>query len=210
MNRTHISLVTNNYVGPLPSQYPGLFTARAPIYRIVSNARLASGAVVTGTAQQDVLLALVPLTQYAIFYNGLLEFSTCAAMTVNGRVHANGSIYTGTSASLTFNGTVTATGTISSPAWNGQGPSWHDKGDFNGVPPSRTNVPSIALSIGSTNVHAAIEIPPAGESPTSVVGKTRLYNQAQTILLVSNSVVTMKIKSFRGLCGSRPIQRQYS
>ena len=146
-------MLTNNYTGPLPSQYPGLSTSRAPIYRIVSNARLANGGVVTGTAQEDVLLALVPITQYAIFYNGLLEFSTCATMIVNGRVHANGSIYTGTSASLTFNGTVTATGTISSPNWNGQGPSWADKGTYNGNPPYRTNVPSVALSIGMTNVH---------------------------------------------------------
>jgi hypothetical protein len=150
--------------------------------------------VVTGTAQEDVLLALVPITQYAIFYNGLLEFSTCAAMTVNGRVHANGSIYTGTGASLTFNGSVTTSGTISSPAWNGQGPSWADKGTYNGNPAYRTNVPSVALSIGSTNVHDTLELPPAGESPTSTNGQSRFYNQAQTVLLVSNTAVTMKIQ----------------
>jgi hypothetical protein len=178
----------------LPSQYPGLSTKLAPIYRIVSNARLASGGVVTGTAQEDVLLALVPITQYGIFYNGLLEFSTCATMIVNGRVHANGSIYTGTSASLTFNGTVTASGTISSPARNGQGPSWADKGTYNGNPQSRTNVPSVALSIGSTNVHDALELPPAGESPTSAQGESRFCNQAQTVLLVSNTAVSMKIQ----------------
>jgi hypothetical protein len=194
-NKTYVSMLTNNYTGALPSQYPGLFTTRAPIYRVVSNARLATKGVVTGTAQEDVLLALVPLTQYAIFYNGLLEFSTCAAMTVNGRVHANGSVYTGTGASLTFNGTVTATGTISSPAWNGQGPSWNDKGKFNGNPASRTNVPTVALSIGTTNVHAAIEIPPAAEDPNSSQGQSRLYNQAQTVLLVSNTSVTMKIQA---------------
>ena len=188
-------MLTNNYTGPLPSQYPGLFTTLAPIYRIVSNARLATGGVVTGTAQEDVLLALVPLTQYAIFYNGLLEFSTCATMTVNGRVHANGSIYTGTSASLTFNGTVTTTGTISSPAWNGQGPSWTDTGTYNGNPPSRTNVPSVSLSIGMTNAHDALELPPAGESPTSTQGQSRFCNQAQTVLLVSNTAVTMKIQA---------------
>jgi hypothetical protein len=116
-------------------------------------------------------------------------------MTVNGRVHANGSIYTGTGASLTFNGTVTSTGTISSPAWNGQGPNWADKGTYNGSPPYRTNVPSVALSIGTTNVHAAIEIPPSGEIPTSTQGQSRLYNQAQTVLLVSNTAVTMKIQT---------------
>ena len=197
-NQTYVAMLTNNYTGPLPSQYPGLFTAKAPIYRIVSNARLATSGVsgaVTGTAQEDVLLALVPVTQYAIFYNGLLEFSTCAAMTVNGRVHANGSIYTGTGASLTFNGTVTCTGTISSPAWNGQGPSWNDTGTYNGNPPSRTNVPSVALSISLTNGHSMIDMPPTGESPSSTLGQTRLYNQAQTVLLVSNSAVTMKIQS---------------
>jgi hypothetical protein len=196
-NKTYVASLTNNYTGPLPSQYPGLTTTRAPIYRIVSNARLAAGSVVTGTAQEDVLLALVPLTQYAIFYNGLLEFSTCATMIVNGRVHANGSIYTGTSASLTFNGTVTTTGTISSPVWNGQGsnPGWADKGTFNGSPPNRTNVPSVTLSMGTTNVHAAIEIPPAGEDPASTLGQTRLYNEAQTLLLVSNNTVAMKIQA---------------
>lgn len=194
-NRTYVSILTNQYSGPLPSQYPGLFATRAPIYRIVSNARLTAGGMVTGTAQQDVLLALVPITQYAIFANGLLEFSTCATMVVNGRVHGNGSIYTGTSASLTFNGTVTATGTISSPKWNGQGPSWANKGTYKGTPTFRTNVPSVALSIGATNVHAAIELPPPGESPTSALGRTRLYNQAHTILMVSNNTVTMKIQA---------------
>src|ERR1035437_3361015 len=193
-NQTYVAMLTNSYSGPLPSQYPGLSTSRAPIYRVVSNARLAKGAVVTGAAQEDVLLALVPITQYAIFYNGLLEFSTCATMIVNGRVHANGSIYTGTSASLTFNGTVTATGTISSPSWTGAA-SWSDKGTYNGNPTSRTNVPSVALSIGTTNVHDALELPPAGESPTSTLGSSRYFNQAQTVLLVSNTAVTMKIQA---------------
>jgi hypothetical protein len=195
LNQTYVMMLSSNYTGALPSQYPGLNTARAPVYRIISNVRLATGGLVTGTAQEDVLLALVPLTQYAIFYNGLLEFSTCATMTVNGRVHANGSIYTGTGASLTFNGTVTATGTISSPAWNGQGPSWNDKGTYNGSPPSRTNVPTVGLSIGMTNVHDALELPPTGESAMSQQGQTRFYNQAQTVLLITNNTVTMKIQA---------------
>ena len=194
-NQTYVAIITNNYTGSLPSQYPGLFTTKAPIMRVLSNARLAQAGVVTGTAQEDVLLALVPITQYAIFYNGLLEFSTCATMTVNGRVHANGSIYTGTSASLTFNGTVTDTGTISSPAWNGQGPSWANTGTYNGSPQYRTNVPSVALSIGSTNTHSIIEMPPTGESPTSAQGMNRLFNQAQTVLLVSNTTVSMQIQA---------------
>ena len=194
-NQTYVGLLTNNYNGPLPSQYPGLSTSLAPIYRIVSNAQVAGKGVVTGTAQEDVLLALVPLTQYAIFYNSLLEFSTCQTMVVNGRTHANGSIYTGTSASLTFNGTVTCTGTISSPAWNGQGPNWANTGTYNGSPPSSTNVPTVSLSIGSTNVYSTLQMPPSGVSPTSSQGQNLFYNQAQTVLLVSNTAVTMQIQA---------------
>ena len=38
-NQTYITMLTNNYTGTLPSQYPGLSTTLAPIYRIISNAR---------------------------------------------------------------------------------------------------------------------------------------------------------------------------
>ncbi len=193
VNQTYVAWLTN-YSGSLPSQYPGLSTSGAPIYRILSNAKPKYSKVVAAV-QEDVLLALVPITQYAIFYNGLLEFSTCATMFVNGRVHANGNIYTGTSASLTFNGTVTTTGTISSPAWNGQGPSWSNKGTYNGTPGYRTNVPSVTLSIPMTNSHAMIDMPPAGESPTSMTGGARLYNLAQVVLLVSNNLVSMTVQN---------------
>jgi hypothetical protein len=193
INQTYVGFISN-YTGALPSQYPGLFTAYAPIYRVISNVQRV-GSPVTAAVQEDVLLALVPLTQYAIFYNGLLEFSTCATMTVNGRVHANGAIYTGTGASLTFNGTVTTTSTLSSPANNGQGPWSFPGGTFNGSPTLTTNVPTVTLSIGATNVHSSIEMPPAGESPTSTNGVKRLYNQAQTVLLVSNSWVSLTIQN---------------
>ena len=192
--RTYVEFLTN-YSGSLPSQYPGLYTALAPIYRVISNAKMNDSAIVAAV-QEDVLLALVPITQYAIFANGLTEFSTCATMTVNGRVHANGPIYTGSSAPLTFNGTVTTTATISSPGWNGQGGGgWTYTGAFNGSPAYRTNVPTVTLSIGTTNVHSVIEIPPGNELATSSAGQTRLYNQAQTVLLVSNSTVTLRIQN---------------
>src|SRR5580692_3548838 len=57
------------------------------------------------------------LFQYAIFYNGLLEFSDCATLTINGPVHCNSNIFLGTpsGSTLTFNGMVTASGTITNP-----------------------------------------------------------------------------------------------
>jgi hypothetical protein len=193
-NSTYVANINSNYSGFLPSQYPGLTTSNAPVWRIVSNAKR-NGGTVTGAVQVDVLLALVPLTQYAIFYNSLLEFSTCATMTNNGRVHANGPIYTGSSAQLIFNGSVTTTSTLTSPAWGGQGsnPAWAYLGTFNGG--LTTNVPSVTLAIGSTNVHSIIELPPSGESATSAAGASRLYNEAQAVLLVSNSSVTLRIQA---------------
>jgi hypothetical protein len=158
----------------------------------------------TNAVQVDVLLAMVPITQYAIFYNSLLEFSTCATMTVNGRTHANGSIYVGSSQTLTFNGMVTATGTLTSPANNGSGPWYANPGrkkpdwnvEFNGQPEDyRTNQPSITLSINMTDTHSLIDMPPAGEPASSLQGKQRLFNQAQTVLVVSNSSITFRIQS---------------
>jgi hypothetical protein len=195
VGKTYVGYLTN-FSGMLPSQYPGAFAINSPIYRILSNVRSRDGRQnVTNAVQVDVLFALVPITTYAIFYNSLLEFSTCATMTVNGRTHANGPIYTGTSASLTFNGTVTTTGTITSPQWNGQGPNWNNKGTYKGNPTYKTNVPTVTISINMTNTHSMIDMPPAGESPSSMNGQMRLYNQAQVVLLVSNSTVTARIQN---------------
>ena len=193
-NQTYVNLL-NNYSGPMPSQYPGLSTLNAPVYRIVSNVRNVGGlATMTNAAQIDVLLALIPLSTYAIFYNSLLEFSTAAPMTVNGRVHANGNIYTGSSSPTTFNDTVTATGTLTSPKNNGSGP-WASLGILNGTPNYKTNVPTITLSINMTNTHSLIDLPPTGESATSSQGQQRLYNQAQVVLLVSNTTVYARIQA---------------
>ena len=191
------------YGGPLPSSYTGLFcTSNSPVYRIISNVQLAKAsphtADVVGVAQEDVLLALVPLNTWAIFYNGLLEFTTCATMTVNGRVQANGTptspgnIYVGSGSTLTFNAGVSCTGSLTSPADNGS--SAYNSGNwnvvFNGTPPYTTNVASVTVSIntnGNNGAHFIIDPPPVGETPTSSVGVQRLYNEAQMVLIVTNS-----------------------
>lgn len=197
VGQTFVSVVTN-YSGPLPSQYPGRTCLNSPVYRVLSNVRAPGSRVpeVTGAVQVDVLAALVPITQWAIFYNGLLEFSSCATMTVNGPVHANGAVYTGSGSVLTLNGTVTTTGKQTSPANNGSS-SWSSKGVFNGTPKKSENVPTINLSIGTsmTNTHAIIEQPAPGVTPTNALERARLYNLAQVVLLVSNTTVTAKIQT---------------
>lgn len=196
LNKTYVNYVSN-YSGPMPSQYPGLFTLSSPIYRIVSNARQTNGRhTMTNAAQADILMALLPLTTYAIFYNGLLEFSTCATMIVNGRVHSNGNIYTGSSSTLTFNASVTSVGTLSSPKNNGQGPWTFPGGTFKGTPKYKTNVPTVSVTLNMTNAHSLIEIPATNNATTSA-GQMQMYNMSQVVLLVSNTSpqVTMRIQT---------------
>lgn len=155
-NSTYVYFLTN-YTGMLPSQYTNLSTVSAPIYRIVSNVTMPSSPGIIGTAQEDVLLALVPITTYAIFYNGPLEFTQCATMTVRGRTHANSYIAVGTSASLTFNDLVTATSTVGGPTLDGVSPSpWNENTTF-GLNYT-TNVPSVQVALSMTNSHGLIEI----------------------------------------------------
>jgi hypothetical protein len=181
--------------GPVPSQYAGL-NGWTNNYRIVSNAKQISGTTynITSACQLEVALDLIPVFQFAIFYNSLLEFTWCAPMTVNGRTHANGNIYTGSICQLTFNGLVTKTGTISSPAWDGHATSDYTVATaFNAG--YSTNCQALTLPIGTTNAHAIIEMPPTGEDVNSALGQSRYYNKADVVLLVSNSTVTATLKT---------------
>ena len=208
LNCTYVEEIADNYTGPLPSQYPGLMAVASPVYRIVSNVKSKTGnSDLTTAVQEDVLLATVPLTTYAIFYNGLLEFSTCASMEVRGRVHANGPIYVGAGQdsddgqTLKFFDTVTTTETLTAPHNAGHGwdsPYVFDsskwKTYFYGNPTYKTNVPSVSTTLPMTNTHALIEIPPASEIATSMLGKQRMYNKAHVLLLVSNDLVNVTIQ----------------
>ena len=178
-----------NYSGPLPTQYTNEFaSSNSIIYRIVANANLPNSFAsdVVGTAQEDVLLALVPINTYAIFYNGELEFSDCADMVISGRTHSNADICTGTSASLTFNGAVTCSSVIQSPGRGGYTYGFNEGTTYNSG--CATDVVSISLSIPMTNTHSMIEIQdPTVISPTSAQGQMMEYYEAQVVLIVTNS-----------------------
>jgi hypothetical protein len=186
--------------GGLPSQYSGLY-GWTNLYRIVSNVKQISNTTysITNACQLDVDLDLIPVFQFAIFYNSLLEFTWCAPLTVNGRTHANGNIYTGSTCQLTFNSLVTDTGTISSPAWDGHTTSQYTVPALYNANYS-TNANSLTLPIGSTNANAIIQMPPSGEDPNSSLGQARYYNKADLVLLVTNinssvSAVTLTLKT---------------
>ena len=188
LNQTYVTCLTN-YSGAMPSQYTNVATKLAPIYRIVSNVWLPGSPDIVGTAQEDVLLSLLPITTFAIFYNGPLEFTQCATMVVQGRTHANDIICVGTSASLTFIGIVSTTKTISGPTRDGVIPtSWNQGTAFNAG--YTTNVPSITVAITMTNSHSIIDLPLAGEVVDSQQWQVRVCNQAQVLLMVTNLPVT--------------------
>ena len=137
---------------------------------------------------------LLPLCSFAIFYDGLMEFSQCATMVVNGMVHANGSIYVGTTAALTFNSPVSCTGMLSAPLMDGITTNWTPTNpatwnvNFNGNPPVISNMLAFPLWTFTNGLHAVIDLPPAGENPNTLPGVSRLYNQAQMVLVVTNDV----------------------
>ncbi len=160
----------------------------------------------------------IPLFQYAIFYNSLCEFTWCAPMTINGRVHINGNLYTGTAWPLIFNSLVDVTGTISSPAWDG-----HYISDYS-VPakynnpgaPYITNSPSVALTSGladprfsQTALREIINQPPPGGDSDPSLAALRYYNKAGVVLLVSNATITAIYRSFPGDSSPVMVQANY-
>ncbi|HEV2691499.1 MAG TPA: hypothetical protein VG347_01245 [Verrucomicrobiae bacterium] len=133
---------------------------------------------------------LINACSYAIFYNGLLEFSQSATMIVNGRVHAEGPIYVGTTASLILNAPVTTTSTLSAPlvdvtnGWTpGNSNTWNVT--FNGSPGCITN--AISLLNYTNNFHYLID-PPADDpnDPNHQLLPAHIYDIAELVLLVTN------------------------
>ena len=175
MGYSYVDVISNSvYIGVFRIGTCGISGYRT-VYRVLSNVRVKSGrAAITNAVQEDIETDSVPVFQFAVFYNGLMEFSDCATFVIGGRVHANGPIYVGSPMPLTFSGLVTTTKTISAPAWAGfSATAWTGAVNYNGSPAPgyQTNYPALTLpiGIGATNsIHVILEQPTNGESPDSV------------------------------------------
>ena len=194
------SAATNAAFIQLAEQYAGL-SGFSSTYRILSNVKpLNSPYNVTAAVQQDVQVAEIPVFQFAIFYNGLMEYTWCAPFTVTGRVHCNSNIYVGSSSALTFNYEVTCSGVITNPAWDGQTPPYSGAVNYNGTPTPGydTGYSTLTLPIGVTNTPAAvreiINLPATNESVSSAVGEQRYYNKAGMVILVSDTNIVVTVK----------------
>jgi hypothetical protein len=200
LNATYVSCISNATWGPLQSQFAGL-NGWTEIYRVLSNAKQVTGFYdLTNAVLEDIQLIRIPIFQFGIFYNGLLEFTWCATFTVNGRTHANGNIFVGSASVLTFNSTVTTTGGIYKTNWDGHTLAQMTGAiNYNGNPGYSTNVNTLSLPIGEDNTPAAVRevvnIPPVGEDPESPMGLQRYYNKPGIALLVSNTTVTAYVRN---------------
>jgi hypothetical protein len=197
-----VARIINSSFVQLSGQYNGLNGVRST-YRIAADSVLNGSryGIATGV-WQDVGVESIPLFQFAIFYNMDLEMNPSPAMVVTGRVHSNSNIFTVPSTSLTFSNSVTACGLFEATNFPTdpmglRGMSMatitnnlHFGPNANvGMDVSTLNLP-IGTNNQPSNVFAVLQIPPAGESPTSAMGTNRMYNLADMIIVVSNNSVT--------------------
>ena len=209
-NQTYVQRISAapSYVA-LSSKYRGLYGI-ASTYRIVSNARMNGTANTLNLGvKQDIQLASIPVFQFAIFYNMDLEINPGPDMKVTGRVHGNANINVQPVNTLTFMSHVTAVGSIIEDKHTND-PSvrtltsskivYQDEHDG--------NADALTLPIGTNSssaaVHAIIEVPPAGESATSAMGKQRYYNKSDMIVLVSNATVVVTSGKVDGFATAIP------
>jgi len=90
--------------------YAGLRSFSQP-YGILSTAVDSSHATAV-SLEQTFEVAMIPIFQFAVFYDEDLEIAPDAAMILNGRVHSNHDIYLQSDLKLQFGSYLTATGNI--------------------------------------------------------------------------------------------------
>jgi hypothetical protein len=204
---------------PVGGQY-GALRGFQDRLRILCNARPHTSLDgVVGSVYQDINFTRIPIFQFAVFYNVLLEITPTPVMTITGPVHCNTNIYLSPSSTLTFNSDVTASGTIylttnpnCSSATSGSGAIVFDGAHDSGV--STLNLP-IGTNNSPAAVHQVLEVPPGSlplgsEDPLSNLGKERYYNEADLIITVSNtslSVTSGRWNSFATALTTNEISR---
>ena len=165
----------------------------ASLYRVASAAQLKS-TTAAAAVFQDIEVAAIPIFEYAVFYDGLMEFSDNSPFDVLGPVHGNGDIYFGAiiSSHLTFDSLVSAGGIFTNPAnagfaqiqWQGQLANLGSP-----APGVAIHQPILRLPLG-TNVSAReiINPPPVAEPTNSILSSQRYFNKAFMVVTVTNPI----------------------
>jgi hypothetical protein len=191
-NRTYVNLLQWQQYTVLNSVYAGL-SGYVTTFAVVSHANdTGSSQKVGAGVYQELQLTSIPIFQFAMYSSGNMEISCGQPFTIGGRVHSNQILYVEPDSSLTFQSGVEAVVSIlfqrdpldtrSAPA----GTVTYTHPELKSAP-----VAALTLPIGTNNTPSAIreiiEPPPAGEDPASPLGKLRYYNNADMLLVVSNT-----------------------
>jgi len=143
----------------------------------------------------SLLSQVLPVFQFAIFYNTDMEICPGANMTVNGDVFCNGTIWADPAGILTFEDKVetTATNIFYTRSPNDQQSSTPNPTVVYLDPLSPVlNVSPFPLILPAgtnytTNAAVILDLPPSGIDPNSPVGQIYLYNEADIIISNSSS-----------------------
>jgi hypothetical protein len=198
-NTVVVTRINTNITVTSGPPYSGL-QANGATYEIIANAQNASSMYkIVSTVGQQVVLAQIPIFQFAIFYQDDMEIDNGPVMTVTGLVHGNSDIWLDPGAKLTFNSDVSSSGSIylledpldptsrTSPPSSGN--VVFDQNHVTGVNPLDipvgTNTSGTVTNIG-LNVDSILQVPPSSESPTSAAGTNRMFNKADMIIVISN------------------------
>jgi hypothetical protein len=199
-NLTVINLINQTNIVYLGSPYEGLMMLAAEYEVISTVSNSSSGFNISAAVGQQINLGVVPIFQFAIFYQNTLEINPGSAMTVNGLVHGNTNIFIDPTGALTFSNSVSSSGSIDmyenpldpTSGRPAVGTATFDGSELSGVSPLNLPVGTNSSGTVSNNVEAILQIPPSGAGPTSATGTNYLYNQADMIILVSNNSVTVQ------------------
>jgi hypothetical protein len=192
-NRTAVTAGPSTNFLLANSAFAGL-RAYSTTYQVAAHARLASTKEdVVGGVIQEVLLARIPIFQFAWFSSSDTEISCGRPFKITGRVHTNGKLYVEPDDALTFQSGVTAVSDIQfkrHPLDTRSAPGGSVVYQVN----PETPVPALRLPMGTTNSPAAnreiILPPPVGEDPNSALGRLRYYNLVDLLIVVTNTGVT--------------------
>jgi hypothetical protein len=108
---TGVIISLTNYYAPVGSEFAGLSGYIQPCTITSTATTINQTYLVSATVQQTLNAVIIPLFQFAIFYNMNLEIDPGAGMAVNGPVFSNAGIWAGTP-NVTFNSTVSAAGDV--------------------------------------------------------------------------------------------------
>jgi hypothetical protein len=190
----------------LNSQYSGLYGLAQSIDVIATATPIGQPQNVPATVHESLQLALVPLYQFAIFYNVNLEIAPGAPMTITGPVFCNQSIWEGAN-NATFSSTVTAVGTNCSlkldPFASNYGPQTPPAVfSMAGQPVDHAN--ALVMPIGTNNNPATIlgllNLPP----PAYTMGTADAYSSNGMVYPANGADLVISNASFGTHFGSTP------